>query len=382
MDNSQTIDKTIINNDIPSEPRKKPRKASREIIAAIDAENEKLLTECEAVYNRSMSNFAEVGKAIKTIRDKKLYKKTHNSFSKYCEERLGLKRRTAYQKIEVAEVYETVRNCAQFPPVNEYQVRQLCRLKTTELQQEAWRNVVASVGENQIAPTADDVKKAVKLIKLKDSITNWTDRFILDRVYHGITFRWEIEYSSYKNTKTNVVSKIALKNLPLIDSSIKEVVTNSQVEGSVVIVSPDRNLIRPILEKEHFIQLIEACKSAPNYHFIIWTSHPEVCQNIKDWPQNISLVLRINTLADVKKLDLEIMKDMPFDTLWLTPTESISLVVIPDKIKRVLIGKPGWLDGKTDDVILSLRRIIGQLLFASNRISVDIAADAQSILYK
>ncbi len=134
-DNLQTVEKTIINNNVLPELFVKSRKSSRRLeVTTVNTENEKLLAECEAIYNRSLANFAEVGNAIKIIRDKRLYKNTYKSFSNYCEERLGLKRRTAYQKIEVAEVYETVRNCAQFPPVNEFQIRQLCCLKTKELQ--------------------------------------------------------------------------------------------------------------------------------------------------------------------------------------------------------------------------------------------------------
>jgi hypothetical protein len=54
-----------------------------------------------AVLSRG-SNFVEVGRALREIRDRRLYKATHRRFQDYCKARWGLDRRRAYQFMEAA----------------------------------------------------------------------------------------------------------------------------------------------------------------------------------------------------------------------------------------------------------------------------------------
>jgi hypothetical protein len=65
---------------------------------------EPTLADCEAVIERGLTTFVEVGEALATIRDARLYKDTHGTFEDYCRERWGFSRRHSNRLIEAAEV--------------------------------------------------------------------------------------------------------------------------------------------------------------------------------------------------------------------------------------------------------------------------------------
>jgi hypothetical protein len=81
----------------------------------------KRLDELEAVIERGVQTFIEVGKALTEIRDSRLYKQTYNSFETYCKERWGFSRARGYQLIDAAKLSTTVDT----PPANERQARAL-----------------------------------------------------------------------------------------------------------------------------------------------------------------------------------------------------------------------------------------------------------------
>ena len=53
------------------------------------------LTECEAVIERGLRTFVEVGEALLRIRDERLYRETHGTFEDYCRERWAMRREVA-----------------------------------------------------------------------------------------------------------------------------------------------------------------------------------------------------------------------------------------------------------------------------------------------
>lgn len=71
------------------------------------------LDECEQVIERGLATFVEVGTALATIRDGRLYRATHGTFEDYCRERWGFNDSRARQLIIAAETameLETVTN--------------------------------------------------------------------------------------------------------------------------------------------------------------------------------------------------------------------------------------------------------------------------------
>ncbi len=74
------------------------------------------LDSCEKVIERGLESFVEVGDALLTIRDNRLYRQTHSTFEKYCRERWGLKRQRAYELIGAYEVVDAMSEISDIPP--------------------------------------------------------------------------------------------------------------------------------------------------------------------------------------------------------------------------------------------------------------------------
>jgi hypothetical protein len=79
------------------------------------------LVELEAVIERGVKTFVEVGEALMEIRDGRLYRETHSSFESYLRERWNISRPRGYQLIDAAKLSTTVDT----PPGNEWQAREL-----------------------------------------------------------------------------------------------------------------------------------------------------------------------------------------------------------------------------------------------------------------
>jgi hypothetical protein len=62
------------------------------------------LTELEAVIERGIATFVDVGLALAEIRDGRLYRQTHSTFDDYCRERWGFSRSRGYRLIRAAEL--------------------------------------------------------------------------------------------------------------------------------------------------------------------------------------------------------------------------------------------------------------------------------------
>ena len=109
------------------------------------------LAHYEAIIERGLKTFVEVGNALLAIREGKLYRhrEGYATFEDYCSKRWGFARRTAYQYMDAAQAAENVRNCAQISPANEAQARPLTQLEP-EQQRAVWQQAVetAPLGDN------------------------------------------------------------------------------------------------------------------------------------------------------------------------------------------------------------------------------------------
>jgi hypothetical protein len=108
------------------------------------------LLQHETTIQQGLKSFFEVGKALATIRDKKLYRASHATFEEYCRVRWNIGRRSAYQLIEAAEVMENVRNCAQTLPANEAQARPLTSLPASR-QMAAWQRALETAPGGKVS---------------------------------------------------------------------------------------------------------------------------------------------------------------------------------------------------------------------------------------
>lgn len=117
-----------------------------EIISEAEAEE---LRRLEATVERGLRAFWEIGEALRQIQEQRLYRQHYKNFEEYCITRWEMSRRSAYQLIEAASVYENVRHGAQILPANERQARPLTVLPP-EKQREAWNKAVSTAPSGKV----------------------------------------------------------------------------------------------------------------------------------------------------------------------------------------------------------------------------------------
>ncbi len=142
--------------------------------SGINDENESELLRLERLVERGIY---QAWKALKEIKERRLYKISHSSFESYCKERFGFTRDSAYLKIKAADIYENLEqnlptNGRQFPmPTSERQLRDIAKaqLEAAEVVQVWLEAVEASDGK---IPSSVVVKDIVQRIKEKNPIPN------------------------------------------------------------------------------------------------------------------------------------------------------------------------------------------------------------------
>jgi hypothetical protein len=133
----------------------------------------------EKIIERGLSSFYEVGSALMTIRNARLYKETHRTFEAYCKERWGFTRMRASQLIQAAAITGNVNQGLQ-PPSSERQIRPLAVLPK-EQQAEAWQEAVDTAPEGKVTGNhvqevvnrIEKMKERKKLPKFKKSEKGW-----------------------------------------------------------------------------------------------------------------------------------------------------------------------------------------------------------------
>ncbi len=122
------------------------------------------LASCEAVIDRGMGTFVEVGEALATIRDCDLYREAgFATFADYCKSRYAISLPYAYRMIAASGIVRDDLspigdNGNGALPKTESVARPLSLLETPEERTEAWKETVELHGD---APTAADVREVV-----------------------------------------------------------------------------------------------------------------------------------------------------------------------------------------------------------------------------
>lgn len=90
------------------------------------------LAECEAVIETNRDGFIRVAEAMATIRDERLYRRTHATFEDYCKERWGFTRMRASQVIAAADTIGNLSEVCKPWFTNERQLRELANVDPEE----------------------------------------------------------------------------------------------------------------------------------------------------------------------------------------------------------------------------------------------------------
>lgn len=118
------------------------------------------LQEMEGIIETGLRTFYEVGRAMATIRDSRLYREAYDTFEEYCKDRWDMGINYADRLLRSTKVIENIKSVPMgTKPANERQTRPLTKLGTKQLQQEAWEKVVETAPEGKV--TARHVSKVV-----------------------------------------------------------------------------------------------------------------------------------------------------------------------------------------------------------------------------
>jgi hypothetical protein len=110
------------------------------------------LADIEKVIHEGQLTYLEVGKALREIQQRKLYKGEYNTFEEYCEKRWGFSKEAAYNYMGSADVAENVYTYTQnLPSVGQAQL-----LRTLDPDQ-----------QKEVAADTDFANTTVKALKAK-----------------------------------------------------------------------------------------------------------------------------------------------------------------------------------------------------------------------
>jgi hypothetical protein len=114
------------------------------------------LEDYERIIERGMSTFMDVGNALVTIRDQRLYRRDFATFESYCKERWGFTRSRAYRLIDAVGIAGLL---PAGEPANEAQLRQLGPIRDDpEAVAAVWAAANASVTNGQ-PPSAKVIRE-------------------------------------------------------------------------------------------------------------------------------------------------------------------------------------------------------------------------------
>lgn len=84
------------------------------------------LAECEAIIEQGLKSFVDVGIALMTVNEGRLYRASYPTFEAYCSHRWNLSRQRVYDLMKSSEVTRALSAIADTPkPANEGQAREL-----------------------------------------------------------------------------------------------------------------------------------------------------------------------------------------------------------------------------------------------------------------
>lgn len=117
------------------------------------------LDACEAVIQRGLRSFLEVGEALMRIREGRLYRETHPSFEAYTRERWNLGRAHGYRLMQAAEVAGVLSPMGDTSALNERQARELVPLLgDPDRLAEVWRQALEATDGKPTAKTLAAVR--------------------------------------------------------------------------------------------------------------------------------------------------------------------------------------------------------------------------------
>jgi hypothetical protein len=137
-------------------------------------EREAIIETCQQSIEQS---WVEIGRQLRSIRDDRLYKETHNSFEIYCHQRWGFSRDKADQLINSLGVVENLEKTTTIVGIPQTHVRPLASLPI-EHQEVAWRRAVETAPEGHMTErhVRHTINEMFHELGQEDESDQWDDR--------------------------------------------------------------------------------------------------------------------------------------------------------------------------------------------------------------
>lgn len=151
------------------------------------------LSTCEAIIERGLKTFYEVGDALQTIRDKRLYRVEFATFEEYCKQRWNIAHSRASQLMNAAHMYDDLKTSTTVEvilPRTESQARPLACVEP-EHRAEVWQQAVDTAPEGRM--TAAHVERTVEEYKVTRTVTPEQKQAMSDRMIPKFARLHELE---------------------------------------------------------------------------------------------------------------------------------------------------------------------------------------------
>jgi hypothetical protein len=130
------------------------------------------LLQLEAIIQTQRGSFYKIGKALKEVRDDRLYHELlFESFEAYLKSRWDMSRSHAYRLIDASRVIDNLSPMGDILPENESQLRPLAALKPFD-QRRIWRAFISSQTELKARNIRGFVSKMIKGPKADNALIN------------------------------------------------------------------------------------------------------------------------------------------------------------------------------------------------------------------
>lgn len=170
----------------------------------------------EDIIEGGLKSFYEMGVALKTIRDNRLYRKDFGTFEDYCQTKWKLNKSHSYRLIDSSEVISDLSPIGDKLPETESQTRPLTILKTAEERIAVWSQVVEKHGDNI---TAKHVSEEVA--NYRGVVSDVKDNASLE--YRIVSYLGPKYYTVFQNIKKNMECSEA----ELVRQFVKEGIENT-----------------------------------------------------------------------------------------------------------------------------------------------------------
>jgi hypothetical protein len=124
----------------------------------LSPEEKARLAACEATVQRGLHAFIEVGSALQTIRDQRLYRGTHTTFEAYCREKYRIERAHAYRLIDASAIALDVSDSETPPPTKETHARALKKLPKAQ-RKSARKDAMATAPKGKV--TEEHIERVI-----------------------------------------------------------------------------------------------------------------------------------------------------------------------------------------------------------------------------